>query len=302
MSNRSSGGRRDPPILNQSDPYRTGALDCACVDTCTVTVTATVTAPAQSSPISTATSAQTAASVAMTAPAPSSPINTAISVQAASVVTALSPSSPNTAISAQAAGATTPPALLTISLVNSYSAAISTTHNSNAGAPPPVSGPTTPGTLAAGATAAIAVPTDWAGIISVNDAKYPASDGNSLVEANYQNRTVEGYAIADVDVSYVNGFTLPITCSCNDIGVTGCNKDLFLLSACPATAKHGSCINPLRSDKGASAANAFFAPCQNAAYTYPNDNGANSQNECQNGQIVCCVGASCPPSYKQGHD
>ncbi|KAK6835169.1 hypothetical protein PG987_009863 [Apiospora arundinis] len=234
---------------------------------------------------------------------PSSPINTTISAQAASVVTALSPSSPNTAISAQAAGATTPPALLTISLVNSYSAAISTTHNSNAGAPPPVSGPTTPGTLAAGATAAIAVPTDWAGIISVNDAKYPASDGNSLVEANYQNRTVEGYAIADVDVSYVNGFTLPITCSCNDIGVTGCNKDLFLLSSCPATAKqHGSCINPLRSDKGASAANAFFAPCQNAAYTYPNDNSANSQNECQNGQIVCCVGASCPPSYKQGHD
>ncbi|KAK8854997.1 hypothetical protein PGQ11_010909 [Apiospora arundinis] len=270
------------PMLNQNEPYRSGALGCACVDTCTVTVTATVTALDQSSPISTATSVQTAASVAMTAPAPSSP---------------------STAISAQAAGVTAPPALLTISLVNSYSAAISTTHNSNAGAPPPVSGPTTPGTLAAGATAAIAVPTDWAGIISVNDAKYPASDGNSLVEANYQNRTVEGYAIADVDVSYVNGFTLPITCSCNDIGVTGCNKNLFLLSACPATAKqHGSCINPLRSDKGAFAANAFFAPCQNAAYTYPNDNSANSQNECQNGQIVCCVGASCPPSYKQGHD
>ncbi|KAK8017850.1 hypothetical protein PG993_014176 [Apiospora rasikravindrae] len=199
---------------------------------------------------------------------------------------------------------TAPPSLLTISVVNSHTAAISTTHNSNAGAPSPVSGSLMPGTLAAGATGAIAVPTNWAGIISVNDAQYPISDENSLIEANYQYRAVEQYAIADVDraisdKTISNGFTLPITCSCNNIGVTGCNKDLFSLSSCPVSTVDGSCPNPLRSDTGASAANSFFAPCQNAAYTYPNDNQANSQNECQDGQIVCCVGSSCPPSYKQ---
>ncbi|KAK8137445.1 hypothetical protein PG984_002938, partial [Apiospora sp. TS-2023a] len=194
---------------------------------------------------------------------------------------------------------TEPPTLLTISLVNSHTAAISTTHNSNAGAPPPASGATEPGTLAAGATAAIAVPTNWAGIISVNDAQFPVSDGNSLIEANYQNRSIEQYAIADLDVSYVNGFTLPITCSCNGVGVTGCNKDLFSLGSCSVPTKAGSCHNPLRSNTNATAPDPFFGPCQNAAYTYPSDNRANSQNECQNGQIVCCVGTSCPPSYKQ---
>lgn len=77
---------------------------------------------------------------------------------------------------------TEPPTFLTISLINSHTAAISTTHNSNRGAPAPASGSTSPGTLAAGATAAIAVPTNWAGIISVNDAQYPVSDKNSLIE------------------------------------------------------------------------------------------------------------------------
>ncbi|KAK8041574.1 hypothetical protein PG994_014581 [Apiospora phragmitis] len=200
------------------------------------------------------------------------------------------------------AAMTEAPAFLAISLVNSHTADISTTHNSNVGAPSPVSGSSLPGTLAAGATAAIAVPTNWAGIISVNDAQYPASEQNSLIEANYQNRTIEKHAIADIDVSYVNGFTLPITCSCNDLGVTGCNKDLFSLSSCPVNTVDGSCANPLRSDLGAGAPNSFFEPCQNAAYTYPNDNRANLQNECQNGQIVCCVGTSCPPSYKQTQD
>ncbi|KAK7955316.1 hypothetical protein PG988_016010 [Apiospora saccharicola] len=203
---------------------------------------------------------------------------------------------------------TEPPTLLTISLVNSHTAAISTTHNSNRGAPPPASGSTQPGTLAAGATAAIAVPTNWAGIISVNDAQFPVSDGNSLIEANYQNRSIEQHAIADLDVSYVgavtnetrrNGFTLPITCSCNGLGVTGCNKDLFSLGGCPVPTKAGSCHNPLRSNTNATTPDPFFGPCQNAAYTYPSDNRANSQDECQNGQIVCCVGTSCPPSYKQ---
>ncbi|KAK8067353.1 Osmotin- thaumatin-like protein [Apiospora hydei] len=118
-----------------------------------------------------------------------------------SMVVAASPSAQD--IGGATATTTEPPSLLTISVVNSHTAAISTTHNSNAGAPSPVSGSLMPGTLAAGATEAIAVPTDWAGIISVNDARYTPSDKNSLIEANYQYRSVERYAIADVDVSYV---------------------------------------------------------------------------------------------------
>lgn len=189
--------------------------------------------------------------------------------------TSTSTSTTEAPLSAQDANpkTTQPPALLTISLVNSHTAAISTTHNSNSGVPRPASGATQPGTLAAGATAAIAVPTNWAGIISVNDARNPVSDKNSLIEANYQNRSVEHHAIADLDVSYVyvraagpvslcwcacgrkgvivtnktrnsNGFTLPITCSCNGLGVTGCNKDLFSLGSCPVSANAVVCLPP----------------------------------------------------------
>jgi hypothetical protein len=42
-------------------------------------------------------------------------------------------------------------------------------------------------------------------------------------------------AVADVDISYVNGFSVPISCSCSGTVVTGCTKNLFALNSCPVS-------------------------------------------------------------------
>ena len=46
-------------------------------------------------------------------------------------------------------------------------------------------------------------------------------------------------------------------------------------------------------------ASPFFAPCAGAAYTYPNDNAANSYGQCNTGVINCCVGPTCPAPARQ---
>jgi hypothetical protein len=66
-----------------------------------------------------------------------------------------------------------------------------------------VSGNIDPGTLAVGATAAIAVPTNWIGNIALNDASNAITGDDTLIEANFQVAPNYGFAVADVDVSYV---------------------------------------------------------------------------------------------------
>lgn len=46
-------------------------------------------------------------------------------------------------------------------------------------------------------------------------------------------------------------------------------------------------------------ASPFFQPCAGAAYTYPNDNAANSYGQCNTGVINCCVGTNCPAPARQ---
>lgn len=125
-----------------------------------------------------------------------------------------------------------------------------------------------------------------------------------------------------------------MTCSCAGTVVTGCNKDLFSLNTCDVSLSpdlypiypylprylygyifqfiyrwltkifqqhevEGTCLNPTRSDPNATAASTFFAPCQGAAYTFADDNDADSSYQCQNGVIECCVGSDCPACPKQ---
>lgn len=60
----------------------------------------------------------------------------------------------------------------------------------------------------------------------------------------------------------------------------------------------GVCINPTNEATGAATnASLFFQPCQGKAYTYPNDNDANSEGKCTSGSATCCVGTAangCP--------
>ncbi|KAH8653618.1 hypothetical protein BX600DRAFT_501185 [Xylariales sp. PMI_506] len=199
----------------------------------------------------------------------------------------------------------TPPEFLTITIVNSRDRPISTSHALAVGSPPPLWGDNGPGTIGAGSTAAFAVPTDWVGNVAVADVlaqngstQSSETGDSSLIEANFAVSDQYGMAIADIDVSYVDGFSDPITCLCAGFVVAGCNLDLWSLNPCP-NRTNIACINPLRADTNATAAVPFFAPCQGAAYTFPHDDGANSWAQCQNGHIMCCVGERCPPNPKQ---
>ena len=98
----------------------------------------------------------------------------------------------------------------------------------------------------------------------------------------------------------VQGYTIPITCSCAGRVVTGCNKPLFADGISCANEGPGPiCYNPLNNSgqKEGTAAAPFFEPCQGAAYTYPNDSGAGSY--CESNLINCCVGSTCPGDPKQ---
>ena len=101
------------------------------------------------------------------------------------------------------------------------------------------------------------------------------------------------FAVAGVDVSLVNGFTVPVTCECDGNWVSGCKKNLFDARARGAQNAANAAVNPLRADMSATSADPFFAPCEGAAYTFPNDHAANSFGACQTGLISCCVGTAC---------
>lgn len=110
-----------------------------------------------------------------------------------------------------------------------------------------------------------------------------------------------------------SGFSVPISCTCEDDTVTfGCSVDLFdgNLDTCsenctdPSTGVASPCLvgstcrNPLRYlDLPDLEATAFFQPCQAKAFTWAQDN-ANSQNsKCTSNYVSCCIGTvadGCP--------
>lgn len=120
------------------------------------------------------------------------------------------------------------PEYVTITIVNKHGSPISTSHYrmcclklslnvlpldigssltfdvlDNADSPSAVSGHVAAGTMAKGATAVFAVPTNWIGDVAIVDADYDIDDNVSLIEGNYVYADDYGYAIADFDVSYV---------------------------------------------------------------------------------------------------
>jgi hypothetical protein len=86
-------------------------------------------------------------------------------------------------------------------VVNSHTAAISTSHDDTVGTPTSNGGELAPGTMAPGAMATFAAPPGWVGNIAYGDASFPIGPSDSLIEANF----VEwfGSLRADFDISYV---------------------------------------------------------------------------------------------------
>ena len=109
---------------------------------------------------------------------------------------------------------------LLLNIVNKENYALSIFYGSNAG--PSISGNPGSGALAASATTQLSVPTLFAGRAIIG----PDYDVKaSKIEWNWSN-------VPDVDVSYVDGYSIPITCSCQGTAVTGCNKGKpFFLSS-----------------------------------------------------------------------
>lgn len=107
----------------------------------------------------------------------------------------------------------------------------------------------------------------------------------------------------DIDVSYVDGYSVPITCSVGGTPVTGCNIDLWSVSGPCANSvgDNAVCLNPAQGLPDGPV-NGWFAPCAGAAYTFPNDNAANDGNT-GTGVVSCCIGTAaqgCAAPARQG--
>ncbi|CAD6569566.1 MAG: hypothetical protein ASARMPREDX12_002721 [Alectoria sarmentosa] len=116
---------------------------------------------------------------------------------------------------------------MTISITNVYGSQLSLSFLSNAGAPAPVGNPSAT-VLPDKSPTQYAFPTGWAGRIYVGS------------NTDYRSSKIEGSLTGppDIDVSYVDGYSVPITCSSEGIAVSGCNIDLFKQPAlaAPSTA------------------------------------------------------------------
>ena len=179
---------------------------------------------------------------------------------------------------------------LTIDINNYWQKPLSISYLNNAGSPSAIGAPQA---APLATKTRVVYPTGWAGRISIGSL---ISSANSLIEGS-----TTGWP--DIDVSYVDGFSVPITCSVNNVAITGCNIDLWSLSPCPnSVGDQGVCLNPMQGVANGPATD-WFKPCQGAAYTFPNDNIANNGNT-GSPNIVCCVGSSeqgCPAPERQGH-
>ncbi len=177
---------------------------------------------------------------------------------------------------------------MTISLTNVYGTQLSLSFASNAGGPSPIDNPSA--TILSNASPThYTFPTGWAGRIYVGPNLNP--DG-SKIEGSYTGPP-------DIDVSYVDGYSVPITCSSEGTAVSGCNINLFKQSGitCNNQVDGPVCLNSAQSVADGPAP-PFFAACAGAAYTYPNDNDANVSNLGSN-VVFCCIGTSCKAPSRQ---
>ncbi len=177
---------------------------------------------------------------------------------------------------------------MTISITNSYNADLSLSLGSNVGAPSALGNPSAAVFPAASLTK-YTFPTGWAGRIYVGPNTNPEG---SKIEASFTGPP-------DIDVSYVDGYSVPITCSSEGVPVSGCNIDLFDQQgiSCLTQVAGPVCLNSAQNNPQGPAP-AFFAACAGAAYTYPKDDDAN-QGNLRSNLVSCCIGTSCAAPSRQ---
>ena len=182
--------------------------------------------------------------------------------------------------------------VMTIDITNNWPTPLSISYLNNAGSPSAIGAPQG---APLGTKTSVIYPTGWAGRIYV---------GKTINSADSK---IEGSTTGanDIDVSYVDGFSVPITCSAGNTVVTGCNINLWAVSgtcASPAGGDQNVCLNPMQGVANGPA-DPWFLPCQGAAYTFPNDNIAND-GDTRTPNVSCCIGTAdqgCPAPARQGH-
>ena len=180
--------------------------------------------------------------------------------------------------------------VMVIEIQNHWSEPLSVSYGDNAGLPGALGSPTA-GPL--GTSTEVAYPTGWAGRIYVGKT---VNSANSKIEGSTTGAN-------DIDVSYVDGFSVPITCSVAGTPISGCNLDLYAVSGnCTSMlGQRDVCLNPMQGVPDGPATS-WFLPCQGAAYTFPNDNVANN-GDTGHEKITCCIGTKdmgCEAPERQG--
>ena len=104
---------------------------------------------------------------------------------------------------------------------------------------------------------------------------------------------------SDINVSYVNDYSVLITCSFKDTAVFDCNVDLFkqLNISCNDQVDDSVCLNFAQNIVN-EFTSSFFAVCAKTVYIYSNNNDVNVSN-LKSILISCCVDASCQAFSRQ---
>ncbi|KAK0741865.1 hypothetical protein B0T21DRAFT_283359 [Apiosordaria backusii] len=145
-----------------------------------------------------------------------------------------------------------------------------------------------PGDWPAGAVNTAVVPTGHAGRIAFAKKGKIINGWESLVEYSLIKDKKLGFGVGDIDVSYVDGFTYPILCTCKGVRLSGCYDNLWTQGkTCPEENGQGACKNPHRMKKDIDHAHEWFKLCEHKAYTYSKDDQANSNGKCQSGTVEC---------------
>ncbi|KAL8718068.1 MAG: hypothetical protein Q9225_004762 [Loekoesia sp. 1 TL-2023] len=168
--------------------------------------------------------------------------------------------------------------------------------------------PPVPGNPTTGKTGNCGVwtfPPGWSGRVHVGGGN-GAPSGGTLYEGNVDPSGGHGA----MDVSFVEGFSVPMICTDNGNGfVSGCGIDLFAQGSCPTGgAKGGVCKNPQgpggtrdSKDKACEACSPpdpFFGPCAAAAIVFPTDDDAN--DGISSLDISCTIGVSSQRTGREG--
>ncbi len=177
---------------------------------------------------------------------------------------------------------------MTISMINMYGNQLSLFFDSNADDPSSIDNSSVI-ILSDNAFTQYAFPTEWAGRIYVSPNLNP---DDSKIEDSYTSSS-------DIDVSYVNGYSVFITCSSEGTAVSDCNVDLFKQPSisCNDQVDDPVCLNFAQNIVN-ELTSSFFAACARTVYIYPNDNDVNVSN-LKNILISCCVDASCQALSRQ---